>query len=65
MTGIFYLHGFVAHLAVGQLGTLYPGMSQPRFWMIHAALALAGAAVALAIPRGQAMTTSTSPSAAA
>ncbi len=24
MTGLFYLHGFVAHLAVGQLGTLYP-----------------------------------------
>ncbi len=65
MTGLFYLHGFIAHLAVGQLGTLYPGMSQPSFWMIHAALALAGAAVGLLIPRGQAMTTSTSPSAAA
>ena len=65
MTGLFYLHGFVAHLVVGELGTLYPGISQPGFWTIHAGLALAGAIVALAIPRGQATTTSTAASAAA
>ncbi|MDR6147933.1 POT family proton-dependent oligopeptide transporter [Sphingomonas sp. SORGH_AS870] len=65
MTGLFYLHGFVAHLVVGQLGTLYPVMSVPRFWMIHVALALAGAVVALAIPRDQATTTSTADSASA
>lgn len=65
MTGLFYLHGFVAHLVVGELGTLYPGISQPGFWTVHAGLALAGAIVALAIPRGQATTTSTAASAAA
>ena len=65
MTGLFYLHGFVAHLVVGQLGTLYPTMDQPHFWLVHAAFALAGAGVALAIPRGQATTTSTPASASA
>lgn len=29
MTGLFYLHGFVAHLVVGELGTLYPGSASP------------------------------------
>jgi POT family proton-dependent oligopeptide transporter len=65
MTGLFYLHGFVAHLVVGQLGSLYPRMGQPQFWAIHAALALAGTGVALMIPRGQATTTSTPASASA
>ncbi|WP_454278427.1 MFS transporter [Sphingomonas sp. Marseille-Q8236] len=65
MTGLFYLHGFVAHLAVGQLGALYPGMAQPGFWAIHVGLALAGAGVALAIPRDQATTTSTAANASA
>ncbi|CAM3166733.1 MULTISPECIES: MFS transporter [Sphingomonas] len=65
MTGLFYLHGFVAHLVVGELGALYPRMAQPHFWAIHAAFALAGAAVALMIPRGQATTTSTPASAPA
>ncbi|MDZ7281167.1 MFS transporter [Sphingomonas sanguinis] len=65
MTGLFYLHGFVAHLAVGQLGALYPRMAQPHFWAIHAALALTGAVTALLIPRGQATTTSTPASASA
>ncbi|WP_343526053.1 MFS transporter [Sphingomonas sp.] len=65
MTGLFYLHGFVAHLVVGQLGTLYPVMSQPRFWLLHGGLALAGAAVALTTLRGQATTTSTAASASA
>ena len=65
MTGLFYLHGFVAHLVVGELGALYPRMAQPHFWAIHAAFALAGAAVALMIPRGQATTTSTPASASA
>ncbi|WP_267432743.1 MFS transporter [Sphingomonas sp. GM_Shp_1] len=65
MTGLFYLHGFVAHLVVGQLGTLYARMAQPHFWAIHLGLALAGAGVALLIPRAQATTTSTPASAAA
>lgn len=65
MTGLFYLHGFVAHLVVGELGALYPRMAQPHFWAIHAGLALAGTGVALLIPRGQAITTSTPVSASA
>lgn len=65
MTGLFYLHGFVAHLVVGQLGAFYPVWRQPDFWLVHAALALAGAGVALTIRRGQATTTSTPASALA
>lgn len=65
MTGLFYLHGFVAHLVVGELGTLYPRMAQPHFWAIHAGFALAGAGVALLIPCAQAITTSTPASASA
>lgn len=65
MTGLFYLHGFVAHLMVGQLGALYPRIDQPRFWLIHAGFGMAGAALALLIPRGQATTTSTPASASA
>ena len=65
MTGLFYLHGFVAHLVVGELGALYARMAQPQFWAIHAMLALAGTGVALLIPRGQATTTSTPASASA
>ncbi|WP_428969130.1 MFS transporter [Sphingomonas sp. Xoc002] len=65
MTGLFYLHGFVAHLVVGQLGTLYPRMEQPHFWLIHAGFGMAGAMIALLIPRGQATTTSTPASASA
>ena len=65
MTGLFYLHGFVAHLAVGQLGTLYPRMDQPHFWLIHAGFGIAGAMIALLIPRDQATTTSTPASASA
>lgn len=65
MTGLFYLHGFVAHLVVGQLGALYPRMAQPQFWATHGLLALAGTGVALLIPRRQATTTSTPASASA
>ena len=65
MTGLFYLHGFVAHLVVGELGALYARMAQPQFWAIHAMLALAGTGVALLIPRGQVTTTSTPASASA
>ncbi|MEG3091511.1 MFS transporter [Sphingomonas sp. PB1R3] len=65
MTGLFYLHGFVAHLVVGQLGTLYPRMDKPHFWLIHAGFGIAGTAVALLIPRAQATTTSTAASASA
>ena len=65
MTGLFYLHGFVAHLVVGELGALYARMAQPQFWSIHAMLALAGTGVALLIPRGQVTTTSTPASASA
>ncbi|KQO51299.1 MFS transporter [Sphingomonas sp. Leaf257] len=65
MTGLFYLHGFVAHLVVGQLGTLYSRMEQPHFWLIHAGFGIAGATIALLIPRGQATTTSTPASASA
>ncbi|HJO64335.1 MAG TPA: MFS transporter [Sphingomonas sanguinis] len=65
MTGLFYLHGFVAHLVVGELGALYPRMAQPHFWAIHAGFALAGAGIALLIPRAQAMTTSTPANASA
>lgn len=44
--GLFYLHGFFAHLWVGFGGALYERMAPTGFWAIHAALAAAGALVA-------------------
>lgn len=47
--GLFYLHGFVANLVVGRIGGLYGTMPDAQFWLIHAAIAVAGAAAAAAI----------------
>ncbi len=44
--GLFYLHGFFAHLWVGFGGALYERMTPASFWSIHAGLAAAGALVA-------------------
>ncbi|MBA16338.1 MAG: amino acid transporter [Sphingomonas sp.] len=45
--GLFYLHGFFANLWVGFSGTWYEAMAHADFWLMHAAIAAAGAAVAL------------------
>lgn len=45
--GLFYLHGFFAHLWVGFGGALYEAMAPTSFWAIHAALAATGALVAM------------------
>ncbi|WP_293874380.1 MFS transporter [Sphingomonas sp. UBA978] len=58
MVGIFYLHGFVAHLVVGRLGAAYATMPASRFWLIHVGIATAGALVALPLLRRQATTSS-------
>ncbi|WP_420144542.1 MFS transporter [Sphingobium sp.] len=46
-TGLFYLHGFFAHLWVGMIGVYYDRMTTPAFWMLHAGVAGAGASMAL------------------
>lgn len=46
-TGLFYLHGFFAHLWVGMIGIYYERMATPAFWMLHAGVAGAGAMLAL------------------
>jgi len=61
--GLFYLHGFFASLWVGFAGSLFETMETPSFWVLHAALACAGAAVtffpgARVRPIDQAITTS-------
>src|SRR3546814_2475978 len=64
--GIFYLHGFFANLWVGFAGRLFETWPVQSFWLLHAAIALVGAALALLaalpVPRanaaGQAITTS-------
>lgn len=62
--GIFYLHGFFASLWVGFAGGLFGGLGAQSFWMLHAGVALAGAALALVATllgpamRVQAITTS-------
>lgn len=63
--GIFYLHGFVANLVVGRVGGLYAEMAPTPFWMLHAAIATAGAVVALPLALGQTRTTSAPASAPA
>ncbi|WP_109809016.1 MFS transporter [Sphingosinithalassobacter portus] len=45
--GLFYLHGFFANLWVGFSGAWYEAMPHADFWLMHAAIAAAGAAVAL------------------
>jgi proton-dependent oligopeptide transporter, POT family len=55
--GLFYLHGFFAHLWVGFGGTLYERMAPAGFWSVHAALAAAGALVAGLARRSQDATT--------
>ena len=62
--GLFYLHGFVANLVVGRIGGAYGTMPDTRFWLIHAAIAGAGAAVA-ALIRDQATSSSIPASASA
>jgi POT family proton-dependent oligopeptide transporter len=52
--GLFYLHGFFANLWVGFGGALYERMAPLCFWSLHAAIAAAGALVAVA---GMAMRT--------
>ncbi len=64
MVGIFYLHGFVAHLVVGRLGAAYATMPASRFWLLHVGIAGAGALVALPLLRRQATTSSIRASAA-
>ena len=44
--GLFYLHGFFANLWVGFGGVLYERMAPVSFWLLHAAIAAAGALVA-------------------
>ncbi|WNO55197.1 MFS transporter [Stakelama saccharophila] len=46
-TGLFYLHGFFAHLWVGMIGIYYERVPTPLFWLLHAAMAGGGALLVL------------------
>ncbi len=43
MLGVYYLHLFVANMAVGRLGGLLETMRASSFWFLHAGLIAAGA----------------------
>jgi len=45
LIGVYYLHLFIANLAVGYLGGLLEPLGAARFWVLHAALVMAGALV--------------------
>ncbi|TGX52264.1 MFS transporter [Sphingomonas gei] len=45
--GFFYLHGLFANLWVGFGGAWYERMAHANFWLLHAAIAGAGAGIAL------------------
>jgi POT family proton-dependent oligopeptide transporter len=64
--GLFYLHGVFASLWAGFSGVFYERIASPQFWLLHAAVAGAGALLILAAApplmraarRRQAITTS-------
>jgi POT family proton-dependent oligopeptide transporter len=43
MVGVYYLHLFIANLAVGYLGRFLEPMGPTAFWMLHAGLVFCGA----------------------
>jgi len=45
--GVYYLHLFIANMAVGWLGGLLEKMDAPSFWMLHAGLVAGGGAIML------------------
>lgn len=47
--GLFYLHGFFAHLWVGFSGVYYERMAPPSFWLLQAAVAGSGALLMLLV----------------
>lgn len=47
--GLFYLHGFFAHLWVGMIGIYYDRTGAAAFWLLHGAVAASGALLVLAI----------------
>ena len=47
MIGVYYLHLFLANMAVGWLGGLLQTMPAATFWMLHAALVACGGGVLL------------------
>ena len=48
MIGVYYLHLFVANMAVGWLGGLLEKMPAASFWFLHAGIVTGGAVVMLA-----------------
>ena len=49
LIGVFYLHLFVANLAVGWLGGLLEKMSGSAFWALHAAIVFTAAIVLMGV----------------
>ena len=48
MMSLAYVTLFLDNLAVGNIGSIYERMTPTAFWMLNTAIALAGAAIALA-----------------
>jgi len=47
MIGVYYLHLFLANMAVGWLGSLLSRMPAPLFWLLHAGLVALGGTMIL------------------
>jgi POT family proton-dependent oligopeptide transporter len=47
LLGIYYLSAFIAGNVVGWLGSFYSTMTSPLFWLMHAAIVVAGAVLVL------------------
>lgn len=45
MIGVYYLHLFIANMAVGRLGGLLETLSGGTFWLLHSGLMAAGCAI--------------------
>ena len=51
MMGTAFLSMFLANITLGWLGGLYERMTPAQFWMLHAAIAALGAALAFILKR--------------
>jgi POT family proton-dependent oligopeptide transporter len=49
--GAAFLSLFVSNVTLGRIGTLYEHMTPTEFWLMNAAIAAAGAALALILRR--------------
>ncbi len=51
MMGVAYLSLFIGNLIVGRLGSIYESIGPANFWLVHAAIAGAGAVICMLLAR--------------